>query len=81
MRTAKTLIRLDGAQADLSLRWAHRSFCWFCHSAAHMVVADAAVAVCSNHLVAHCFNHVGCTPLRLPVRNPNLLVDGQVVNQ
>ena len=19
------------AQADLSLRWAHRSFCWFCH--------------------------------------------------
>ena len=24
------------AQADLSLRWAHRSFCWFCHAAAHM---------------------------------------------
>ena len=24
------------AQADLSLRWAHRSFCWFCHGAARM---------------------------------------------
>ena len=27
-RTAKT------DQADQSLRWAHRSFCWFCHAAA-----------------------------------------------
>ena len=24
------------AQADLSLRWTHRSFCWFCHAAAHI---------------------------------------------
>ena len=24
------------AQADLSLRWAHMSFCWFWHAAAHM---------------------------------------------
>ena len=24
------------AQADLSLRWAHISFCWFCHEAAQM---------------------------------------------
>ena len=24
------------AQADLSLRWAHRSFCWFCHEAADL---------------------------------------------
>ena len=23
------------AQADLSLRWAHKSFCWFCHAVAH----------------------------------------------
>ena len=23
------------AQADLSVRWAHMSFCWFCHEAAH----------------------------------------------
>ena len=24
------------AQADLSLRWAHMSFCWFCHAAAQV---------------------------------------------
>ena len=23
-------------KAHLSLRWAHRSFCWFCHDVAHM---------------------------------------------
>ena len=26
------------AQADLSLRWAHMSFCWFCHVAAQMYI-------------------------------------------
>ena len=26
------------AQADLSLRWAHMPFCWFCHEVAHMLV-------------------------------------------
>ena len=25
------------AQADLSLRWAHMPFCWFCHEAAQLV--------------------------------------------
>ena len=25
------------AQADLSLRWAHMSFCWFCHEVAQLV--------------------------------------------
>ena len=25
-----------GALADLSLRWAHMPFCWFCHDAAHI---------------------------------------------
>ena len=24
-------------QADLSLRWAHMPFCWFCHEAAQML--------------------------------------------
>ena len=24
------------AQADLSLRWVHRSFCWFCRAVAHI---------------------------------------------
>ena len=25
------------AQADLSLRWAHMPFCWFCHDVAHIM--------------------------------------------
>ena len=25
------------SQADLSLRWAHRSFCWFCHAASQII--------------------------------------------
>ena len=37
MRTEKTLIRLADAQVDLSLRWAHMPFRWFCHEAAHIV--------------------------------------------
>ena len=28
----------QNAQADLSLRWAHRSLCWLCHEAAHIRV-------------------------------------------
>ena len=35
MRTAKT------AQADLSLRWEHMPFCWFCHEAAHIAMMDS----------------------------------------
>ena len=27
-------VRSMDAQADLSLRWAHKSFCWFCHAVA-----------------------------------------------
>ena len=38
MLTATTLIRLGGKIGDLSLCWAHRSFCWFYHAAAHMYV-------------------------------------------
>ena len=26
------------AQADLSLRWAHISICWFCHEVAHVIM-------------------------------------------
>ena len=37
MRAAKTDQTGLDAQADLSLRWAHISFCWFCHEAAHLV--------------------------------------------
>ena len=28
----------DDAQADQSLRWAQRSFCWFCHEAAEIIM-------------------------------------------
>ena len=28
------------AQGDLSLHWAHISFCWFCHEAAHIFIMD-----------------------------------------
>ena len=34
------LIRLGGYQADLSLRWAHMPFGWFCHAAAHSIDPD-----------------------------------------
>ena len=36
--SAQQRLRSDwsDAQADLSLRWAHRSFGWFCHAAAHL---------------------------------------------
>ena len=52
-RTAKTLIRL--AEADLNLRWAHRSFCWFCHVAAHIVLAvwDENVALSNIQLKSY----------------------------
>ena len=28
------------AQADLSLRWAHMLFCWFCHEMAQIVTCN-----------------------------------------
>ena len=31
------------AQADLSLRWAHMPFCWFCHDAAHICFASTMI--------------------------------------
>ena len=36
MRTAKTLSDWADAQAVLNLRWAHRSFYWFCRAAAQV---------------------------------------------
>ena len=29
------------AQADLSLRWAHMPFCWFCHDATHLLISGS----------------------------------------
>ena len=34
------------AQADLSLRWAHMSFCWFCHEAAQLCIGHGSLMKC-----------------------------------
>ena len=52
MRTAKTLIRLADAQADLSLRWAHMPFCWFCHEAAH-ITKPKGLGPFAEHFTCH----------------------------
>ena len=32
------LLHADSEDSDLSLRWAHMPFCWFCHELAHIVL-------------------------------------------
>ena len=69
--TAKTVISLG---ADLSVPWAHTSFCWFCHAVAHMFavkvvlfkrlfIIPPANFVCGG---VYCFHVV--RPLVRPVR-------------
>ena len=36
------------AKADLSLRWAHMPFCWFCHEAAHVTGTQQTVVSSPN---------------------------------
>ena len=48
MRTAKTLIRLADAQADLSLCWAQMSFCWFSHAATVIKARDMVLSETSS---------------------------------
>ena len=36
----------QNVQADLSLWWAHKSFCWFCHAAAHSVIIQGLKKCC-----------------------------------
>ena len=43
MRQRRLCSDLGNAQADLSLRWAHMPFCWFCHEAAHLQYLDRSV--------------------------------------
>ena len=38
------------SQADLSLRWAHKSFCWFCHGAAHFMSVIKAIKSIIYHV-------------------------------
>ena len=36
------------AQTDLSLGWGHRSFCWFCHVQAHLLLSGSREKVNNN---------------------------------
>ena len=38
------------AQADLSLRWAHIPFCWFCHEAAQCIIQNFIFSRCCIQL-------------------------------
>ena len=46
-------------QADLSLRWAHRPFCWFCHEAAHISNYKFVTCACEFILVCFFFHYIG----------------------
>ena len=35
-------LHADSEDSDLSLRWAHRPFYWFCHEAAHVIIMKVA---------------------------------------
>ena len=35
--------KMADGQADLSLRWAHRSLCWFCHEAAQLWISHSSL--------------------------------------
>ena len=40
---------LEVAQADLSLSWAHMTFCWFCHVVAHFLLVLFCLGLWSSH--------------------------------
>ena len=69
------------AQIDLSLRWAHMPFCWFCHEAAHFVSTYFACdRVSLDRLVygglwAHLFVYFVCVALCLSLFLLTSLVD------
>ena len=44
-------MRTADAQADLSLRWAHMPFCWFCHEAAHLCPLCFPLVLCIRNAV------------------------------
>ena len=48
LSTQRRLIRLGDVQADLSLCWAHRSFCWFCHGSSHLVQRRGSLSEASS---------------------------------
>ena len=49
---------LADAQADPSLCWAHRSFWWFCHKAAQIMIYDQLLFVPAEHRFQQFFSHI-----------------------
>ena len=41
---------LADAQSELSLRWAHMSYCWFCHEEAQ-IPDNCVYKMCANNLI------------------------------
>ena len=55
------------AQADLSLHWVHRSFCWFCRLAAHMSDWGYVLHTTAMHFVNYAsFPLLALRHIRLP---------------
>ena len=57
MRRAKTLIR-----TDLSLRWVHMPFCWFCHEAAEALFHNAQCFATDERFVAFALCNLPLVP-------------------
>ena len=57
------------AQADLSLRWANRSVCWFCHEVAHLEEA-LTIKKSNNELQVLCRKHHTQKHMRRPGIEP-----------
>ena len=58
------------AQADLSLRWAHRPHCWFCHEAAHIVLKDSLSQPLWKPYLSHKWTTNAQTSLRICTVSP-----------
>ena len=46
------------AKADLSLRWVHRSFCWFCHALPQVICDNAFSGIGRQNIFSPILNHV-----------------------
>ena len=42
------LFHANSEDSDLSLRWEHRSFCWFCRAAAQLSIGLEVIALYQN---------------------------------
>ena len=67
----------DSDQTGLSLRWAHRSFCWFCRAAAYLKGTQYRYSAIPYTNSEHSEQHVQIRSfkLRLCMRKPSVLGD------